>query len=844
MYRSPNITKAEDANLNKQISQAAKKLKNLVIYGDFNHPEIDWQHMFCSRGEEHPASAFLYTIQDSKLDQLTTEPTHYKPNCRPSLIDLILTNNKEILDAPTQLPPLGKSHHVIQMNNINYQKNDPLCNIKIKKYQVSKGNYTAINNELKSVDWESELSSQDINTNSAWDKVSNKIKELRDKHVPSILVNATRKKKPAALNNSLLHLIREKRWYFKRYKKYRNQKNLQLYHIARAQVNKYLRLQKRNKEIRIAKQTKNNPKAFYQFISSKTTKKDSIPDLLKEDGTKTSNDAEKSAELNKFFCSVFTSEDTSNMPHMPDKIPESLHINSAEISTEDMKNILKSLNPDKSPGTDEIHPRLLKECADSLALPLKILFDQTIATGQLPTEWKRAEIRPIYKKKGSKQDPSNYRPISLTSVVCKVFEKIIKNRLCSHLIENNLLSDHQFGFVPGRNTKTQLLVTIKEWMKNLDDGVASDVAFMDFRKAFDAVPHERLMYKLQKYGIKGQLLNWIRNFLSGRSQYVKINNTKSEERPVTSGVPQGSVLGPMLFIFFINDLPNVCSVTTKIYADDTKAYTSINCDEDHTRLQQSIDEMYNWTQTWQLHFNSSKCKILHVGENNPKHKYFIGNGNSRHEIETTSLEKDLGVYVDTDLNFESHIEYIVKRASSKKATILRNFSYRSKNVLIPLYKALVRPILEYANTVWDSSYRNQVKLVESVQRSFTRHILEVKNLPYEDRLRKLGLPSQEYRRFRGDLIELYKIAHKKYDRSSIESLFKFNQNSRLRGHGFKIKKVSYKKRQYQHFYTNRVVNHWNKLSEITVNSASINIFKNNIDRAFKYMMFQINLFPY
>ena len=319
VYRSPNITKAEDANLNKQISQAAKKLKNLIIYGDFNHPEIDWQHMFCSRGEEHPASAFLYTIQDSKLDQLTTEPTHYKPNCRPSLIDLILTNNKEILDAPTQLPPLGKSHHVIQLNNILYQKNDPHSNIKIKKYQVSKGNYTAINSELKSVDWESELCDQNIDSNSAWDKISTKIKELRDKHVPSILVSVARKKKPAALNNSLLHLIREKRWYFKRYKKYRNQRNLQLYHIARAQVNKYLRLQKKNKEIKIANQTKNNPKAFYQFISSKTTKKDNIPDLVKEDGSKTTTDAEKSAELNKFFCSVFTREDTSNMPHMLDK---------------------------------------------------------------------------------------------------------------------------------------------------------------------------------------------------------------------------------------------------------------------------------------------------------------------------------------------------------------------------------------------------------------------------------------------------------------------------------------------------------------------------------------------
>ena len=153
-------------------------------------------------------------------------------------------------------------------------------------------------------------------------------------------------------------------------------------------------------------------------------------------------------------------------------------------------------------------------------------------------------------------------------------------------------------------------------------------------------------------------------------------------------------------------------------------------ENDQARLQNSIDEMFNWTQQWQLNFNASKCKILHVGENNPRHTYYIGNGNSRSEIEKTELEKDIGVFVDPELNFESHIEYTVKRASSKKATILRNFSYRSKKVLVPLFKALVRPILEYANVVWDSSFRSQINLLESVQRTYTRHILEVKKLPY------------------------------------------------------------------------------------------------------------------
>ena len=430
----------------------------------------------------------------------------------------------------------------------------------------------------------------------------------------------------------------------------------------------------------------------------------------------------------------------------------------------------------------------------------------------------------------------------MTSVVCKIFEKIIKSCLCDHLVKNNLLSPHQYGFVPGRCADTQLLVTIKQWQNNIDNNLPTDVAYMDFRKAFDAVPHERLLHKLSCYGIKGQLLSWVKSFLSSRSQHVKINNSKSVELPVTSGVPQGSVLGPMLFLYFINDLPEVCTVETKIYADDTKAFTAIQNDQDRARLQRTIDSMFEWTTQWQLHFNSSKCKILHIGDNNPKYTYYIGTGNDRREIEVTTLEKDLGVLVDEELKFEDHIQHIIKRANSKKALILNNFTFRSEKVLIPLFKSLVRPILEYANTVWDSSFRNQVEIIEAVQQSFTRHILEVKNLSYEQRLEKLGLPSLEYRRFRGDLIQTYKIAHKLYDRPSVNSLFVFSDSSRLRGHRFKVVKFRTNQRQYQHFYSNRIVNEWNKLSDDTVNAKTLNEFKNKIDKRYQDKMYKTNLF--
>ena len=262
-----------------------------------------------------------------------------------------------------------------------------------------------------------------------------------------------------------------------------------------------------------------------------------------------------------------------------------------------MEDAILNLNTNKSPGPHNFHPKLLKSCYKTLSIPFKILFDYTLKEGCIPDDWKNAEVRPIFKK-GDKSNPGNYRPVSLTSVICKLFEKFIKDSLNNHLINNNILSKEQFGFVSGRNTITQLLVTINDWMLELDNDNILDAAYMDFRKAFDTVPHQRLICKLKSYNIKGPILNWIVSFLTNRSQYVKINNSVSNNLKVSSGVPQGSVLGPTLFIYFINDLPNVVhNSKVKIFADDTKAYNCIHDINDVNNLQNVIDEMFLWIKT-------------------------------------------------------------------------------------------------------------------------------------------------------------------------------------------------------------------------------------------------------
>ena len=319
----------------------------------------------------------------------------------------------------------------------------------------------------------------------------------------------------------------------------------------------------------------------------------------------------------------------------------------------------------------------------------------------------------------------------MTSIVCKIFEIFLRNALYNHLVENNLLSNDQFGFCSGRSCVTQLLVTLSSWMESTDNSTPVDAIYLDFSKAFDTVPHKIFMSKLKSY-ITGNVFNWIQNFLTNREQYVSINDTISSKLNVTSGVPQGSVLGPTLFIYYINDLPEVTSMNIKIFADDTKVFNEIKSISDCNDLQKSIDDMFMWTKKWLLQFNKSKCKVLHLGKNNPQHDYFIGDVNQIKLLKTQS-EKDLGVYIDPLLNFNSHISEVTKKARRMANLIMRTITLKNIDIMLPLYKTLIRPIIEYGNCVWYPYKRKDIDMIESVQRNFTKCIKGLKNYEYKER---------------------------------------------------------------------------------------------------------------
>jgi ribonuclease P/MRP protein subunit RPP40 len=391
-----------------------------------------------------------------------------------------------------------------------------------------------------------------------------------------------------------------------------------------------------------------------------------------------------------------------------------------------------------------------------------------------------------------------------------------------HLCEWDLIQGSQHGFVKRRSCLTNLLVFMDEVSDFVDKGLPVDVIYLDFQKAFDKVPHERLLRKIGAHGIGGKVYQWIREWLHKRLQRVIINGKFSSWKEVWSGVPQGSVLGPLLFVLFINDLEN--GVTSKVlkFADDTKIFRAVWDAEEVEKLKEDLRKLGEWSENWQMCFNVEKCKVMHIGYKNVHSKYQL----NYKELQVVEDEKDLGVMVDNKLKPGIQCAEAVKKANRVLGMIKRTIKGRSKEVLIPLYKALVRPHLEWCVQAWWPHHKGDEILLEGVQRRATKMIDGMEKLSYRERLVNLGLITLATRRDRGALVEVYKIL-RGLDSLGDKQMFELDTGGR-RGHSLKLK-VKYSRLDVRKYsFANRVVKDWNGLDSRVVMSGSVNGFKNGL----------------
>jgi hypothetical protein len=825
VYRSPTTSDENNEKL-LQLMRAASEVKAdyLVVMGDFNWKEIDWNTMTAKAGDEHITHKFIECIRDCFIHQHVDFPTRYREGNIPSTLDLVFTNEEQLISNITPLSPLGKSDHVVLNIDLDLRHNFDISVKEAYKHMYEKADYRKLSEILQSIDWEEEIQGRDLN--SAWEFFEEEVQKAIDTCIPKRKFIAGRKFKPLWMNAKALSAVKKKYKSWCRYTNTKQYGDYKEYCSARNKATTEVKRAKRDFEKQIAKEVKKNPKTFWKYVNSKMKTTTRVSDLEQEDGTLTTSDQEKANVLNGFFSSVFTDENKENIPEMEKKYvgPDQENI---EVTKEEILKKIDKLKPTKAPGPDGLHPRVLKELRNTIVSPLYEIFVKSVKEGEVPAAWKKAHVTAIFKK-GKKSTPGNYRPVSLTSIVCKMLETIVRDQMCKHMKDNNLFSDLQYGFMEGKSCALQLLEVMQRWLEVLDSGEAIDIVYLDFRKAFDTVPHERLLKKLECYGFTGPLLAWVRSFLTDRSQRVIINGEKSEWSSVTSGIPQGSVLGPILFVLFINDLPDMLKCCVRLFADDTKVFKNIKDLSDTEALQEDLDKASDWSDAWLLRFNASKCKVMHIGRINPGVSYNMREGGKQIPVEKVTQEKDLGVIFDPELKFRHHINSVVNKANKISGLIKRTFDYLDQETIVRLYKTLVRPHLEYANAVWNPYHKKDIDKLEGVQRRTTKLVKELKDLPYADRLRALDLPTLVYRRKRGDMIQVFKIMNG-IDIIDKSLLFTPCTDSRTRGHQMKLFKPRARLTSTLNSFCYRVVDEWNSLPPWVIESKDVNAFKTNLD---------------
>lgn len=826
VYRSPSSDGFQSMTELRSLLSLIDNLKpsHFLLAGDFNFPQIDWVGEFSRATTGHPSHLLLDLMHDFFLFQHIREATRSRLGEMENTLDLVFTNEEGMLSNLEYRPGLGRSDHLSLRFRIR-------CYLSVggtsrQKLDFGRADFPRLNQMVSGADW----GSRDLSTEDLYHHFRNTLSVITAECVP--IMRSRPNRKNIYMTSAALRLKNRKNQLWRVFRSSGDIIDRGRFAHCAAKLRKLTRQLQRNHEHRLALNAKENPKAFWKYVNSRLKTKSKVEDLRNPDGVLEASDEEKAMLLNSFFASVFTVEDLSRIPPFDVRCAEPF-LEDLEIHPQRVALKLASMKKNGSPGPDLVHARILFEARDTLAIPLAQLFRSSLDSGRVPQDWKLGSIVPIHKK-GDKHSPGNYRPVSLTAIPCKVMESIIRDELLGHLTLHNLLSPEQHGFRPKRSCDSQMLEMLDDWSRAMEANHAIDAVYMDFRKAFDSVPHARLLHKLYAYGVRGKVLNWIRAFLTDRRQRVVVGASESDWLPVLSGVPQGSVLGPVLFLVYINDLPDHVKSNVKIFADDTKLYTRANDSVTREMLQGDIDSLLEWSARWQLPFNVEKCSVLHIGSTNCNHVYTLSGA----PLSSTGEERDLGVVMDSDLKFRQQAAIAVSKATRLLAVIRRSFANLDQTTLPRLYKAIVRPLVEYGNVSWGPFNRADQKLIERVQRRATRIVPTLRQAHYTDRLRALRLPSLYYRRRRGDMLKIFQLLHGGIDQDYAQ-FFHMDPNTRTRGHAWKLVKPNAVSRVRRNAFGCRAINDWNGLPPSVVGAQSLNEFKNRLDIHWAHIRYTI-----
>ena len=750
---------------------------------------------------------FYDFIVSNGYTQCVEEPTRQN-----HIIDLVITNEPFLISTMNVDMPFSNSdHNTVRFDIFIEHSNIDTCSpCRIKKFLWKNGDYDAMSDYFSNYNW-SAMFTVCLTADDLWNGFIDVLNHAIDMFVPFKLVSEQRSQnKHKRYPRHIRNLLARKQCLWRVLRQDKDNLDLRMrYHCLAKECKQAITNYEINIESKVIESR--NTGTFYKYVNQKLANKHSVGLLFDDSGRPVINDSEKASLLNDYFSTVNITDD-GNLPPLLSKAGSN-SLDNIEFTPDMLIRLCKNIKPKLTSDPDNYSPYLLKHVIHALSFPLSHIFNSLMSVGKIPSAWKKAIVTPIFKK-GQSSNPANYRPISLTSIFSKLMERGVVHNMLDYLRTSNLLNKHQHGFLAKKSTITNLLESVNDWTLSVENSNDIVIAYIDFTRAFDSVSHEKLVHKLKAYGIAGELLKWVTNFLSDRIQCTKVGGCYSPYKPIRSGVIQGSCLGPLLFLIYINDVVELFSdlVTPKLYADDVKLYTTIRSNVDCINFQHNLNKLYEWTLLWQLQISFSKCYIIHIGRYHSLNnvvKYKLGDV----ALKTVDIVSDLGVNVDCKLNFCEHIANITRKAHARANLILRCFISGHRMSIINAFKVYVRPLLEYNSSVWSPSLKKLIELLERVQRRFTKRIFGLYNLTYHQRLICLGLESLELRRLRADLLLVYKIVFGLTGLRS-ENFFRINvsRNIRnLRGHPYQLVHDVAKKSVRNTFFVNRIVGIWNNL---------------------------------